>query len=77
MPAAIGKSNELPSFLISAGARFTVIFFPGNLKPEFLIAEITLSRLYFTALSGKPTITKAGKPFSQFVSTSTMYASMP
>lgn len=25
-PTAIGKSNELPSFLISAGARFTVIF---------------------------------------------------
>jgi len=56
MPMAIGRSNCDPSFFMSAGARFTVIFLFGNLNPEFLIAALTLSRLSLTELSGSPTI---------------------
>ena len=58
MPIAIGRSKDEPSFLTSAGARFTVMRSPGNSKPAFLIAARTLSLLSFTAVSGNPTILK-------------------
>ena len=64
MPTAIGKSKELPSFLISAGARLIVIRVRGKAYPQFLIAASTLSRDSLTALSGSPTIVNAGTCFS-------------
>jgi hypothetical protein len=42
--------------LISAGAKFIVIFFNGNSNPLFFIAAVTRSLLSRTALSGRPTI---------------------
>jgi len=74
---AIGRSKWLPSFGISAGDRFTVIRLDGNAT---LIAdrdERTRSRASLTALSGKPTMPKAGKPGVTAHCTSTRRASMP
>src|SRR3990167_9709625 len=62
IPRAIGKSNEGPSFGRSAGARLTVIRRLGKLAQEFFIAARTRSFDSSTALSGSPTIEKAGKP---------------
>ena len=66
-----------PSFLRSAGARLITTFFAGKVKPEFFIAERTLSRASLIAVSGNPTIEKAGKPPSTSVSTVTLKASSP
>ncbi|MBA7557802.1 hypothetical protein ES705_50574 [subsurface metagenome] len=41
---AIDRSKIGPSFLISAGARFTVILCMGNSNSEFFMAALTLSR---------------------------------
>jgi len=57
---AIGRSKAEPSFFMSAGARFIVIRFCGKGKPEFFIAAFTRSFDSFTALSGSPTVAKAG-----------------
>jgi len=62
IPRAIGRSKLGPDFLISAGARFTVILVRGNGRSEFLIAERTRSRLSWIAVSGSHTIIKAGMP---------------
>ncbi len=43
MPIAIERSRAVPSFLISAGARFINILSLGKLKFEFFIADFTLS----------------------------------
>ena len=56
IPIAIGKSKNVPSFLISAGAKFTIIFLLGNSIPEFFIAVRTLSFASLTLASGSPTI---------------------
>jgi len=77
MPIAMDKSKEEPSFLMSAGARFTVIFLVGKVKDEFLMAELTLSLASFTATSGRPTILNLGSPLARSTSTSTGYASIP
>ena len=77
MPIAIGKSNAEPSFRISAGAKFTVIRLVGNVRPAFLIAAITRSRLSFTALSGKPTTENEGSRREISASICTIYASIP
>ena len=77
IPRAIDKSNIPPSFFISAGARFTVIFFVGKSKPEFFIAEITLSLDSFTETSGNPTIENIGSPDEISTSTSIRQASIP
>ena len=60
-----------------AGAKFTVILFVGNLNPQFLSAERTRSRDSLTAVSGKPTTSKAGIPFDISTSTDTKYPSIP
>ena len=60
-PIAIGRSYAGPSFGKSAGARLTVILLVGNSAPTFFKAALTLSLLSSTALSGNPTILKAGK----------------
>ena len=77
IPSAIGKSNNPPSFFISAGARFTVIFFVGKSKPEFFTADTTLSLDSLTAVSGRPTIEKIGSPDDISISTSIRLASIP
>src|SRR4051812_41741298 len=48
--------------MISAGARFTVIRRGGSAKPSAERAARTRSRDSATALSGRPTIVKAGSP---------------
>ena len=53
---AMGRSYTEPSFLRSAGARFTVMRVEGISKPLFFIAERTRSRDSFTAASGSPTV---------------------
>jgi hypothetical protein len=60
IPIAIGKSNALPSFFISAGARLIVIFLLSYSIPVFFIAAITLSLLSLTVLSGNQTIVNCG-----------------
>ena len=77
MPKAMGKSKSPPSFFISAGAKFTVIFLTGKSKPEFFIAATTLSLASLTAVSGSPTIEKTGNPDAISTSTSIRYASIP
>ena len=58
----MGRSKWLPSFCMSAGARFTVILFAGRARPRPASAPRTRSRLSATALSGSPTTMNAGKP---------------
>src|SRR5437870_1096841 len=77
MPRAIGRSNEAPAFLTSAGARLTVTRWAGNSNPEFRIALLTRSRLSRTLASGRPTIVNAGKPNATSTSTWTGQASTP
>ena len=43
---AMGRSNPVPSFLISAGDRFTVIFLAGSRKPEFFRASASTTTGY-------------------------------
>eukprot|EP00831_Metopus_contortus_P015778 TRINITY_DN16563_c0_g1_i5.p3 TRINITY_DN16563_c0_g1~~TRINITY_DN16563_c0_g1_i5.p3 ORF type:complete len:135 (+),score=44.59 TRINITY_DN16563_c0_g1_i5:87-491(+) len=56
IPSAIGKSNNDPFFLTSAGAKLIVILPSGKLYPLFIIAVLTLSLASFTDASGSPTI---------------------
>jgi len=77
IPNAMGRSKDEPSFLTSAGARFIVILSLGNSNPAFLIADLTLSLLSFTEVSGRPTILKAGRPKEISTSTSIFMPSMP
>ena len=63
-PIAIGKSKKEPSFLVFAGAKFTVIFLLGNSIPEFLIADLTLCLASFTRISGRPYNIKTWKSSS-------------
>jgi hypothetical protein len=49
----------------------------GNSRPELIIALRTRSLLSLTAVSGKPTIAKAGKPLDKWVSTVTSLAWTP
>lgn len=76
-PSAIGRSKWLPSFSKSAGARLTVIRFGGSARPSELNAARTRSRLSPTALSGKPTMEKAGNPLATCTCTSMSRQSMP
>ena len=62
IPIAIGKSNEEPSFFISAGARFITIRLLKNSYPEFFIEVLTRSFDSLTLISGKPTISQQGIP---------------
>ena len=72
IPTAIGRSKAEPSFLTSAGARFTVILRRGKRKPEFFMAAATLSLLSLTAPSGSPTVEKEGTWLERSTSTLTM-----
>ena len=77
IPTEIGKSNELPSFLILAGAKFIKIFLLGNSIWEFLIADSILFLDSLTLISGNPTISNSGIPFLISVWTSTKFPSNP
>ncbi len=67
----MGRSNPGPSFLRSAGARFTVVRLGGSVMPRLAIAAMTLSLDSLTALSGRPTVVKVGSPRTMSTSTST------
>lgn len=58
---AMGRSKCVPTFLTSAGDRFTVTLLSGKLNPEFAIAVLTLSFDSRIAVSGSPTILSDGK----------------
>ncbi len=70
-PSAKGRSKALPSFRMSAGARFTVIFLGGMEYPEFFRAAHTLSLPSRTAPSARPTTAKPGRPIPKSTSTRT------
>ncbi len=72
-----GRSYIGPSLRLSAGARFMVMRLTGKSNPQFFSAARTLSRDSFTAASGRPTTSKAGRPPERSVSTSTGNAFMP
>ena len=74
---AMARSKPLPSFFMSAGARFTIIFCGGREKPLFLSAARTLSLASFIAASGRPTMSKAGRPAARSASMVTVNASIP
>ena len=65
------RSNDGPSFLVSAGARLTVIRFCGYKYPLFFIAERILSFDSFVAVDASPTSSYDGKPFEISVSIAT------
>jgi hypothetical protein len=65
IPTAIDKSKNAPSFLVLAGAKFTIILLLGNSKFEFFIAVFTRSLLSLMLVSGRPTISKKGIPSVQ------------
>ena len=62
MPSRIGRSYTVPSLRRPAGARFTVMRLTGYLDPQFFTAARTRSRASRTAASGRPTMSKAGRP---------------
>lgn len=76
-PAAMGRSYAGPSFLISAGARFTVMRRRGNSKPEFRTAEITRFLASRTEASGSPTMKRLGSPGAMSTSTVTRAPLIP
>ena len=74
---AIGRSNPEPSFRSPAGARLTVIRRSGHSSSALAIPLLTRSFASWHALSGRPTMAKAGTPRWRCASTSTGRASRP
>ena len=64
-------------FSMSAGARLTVMRFGGSARPMAPMALRTRTRDSPTALSGRPTMVKLGRPDEMLTCTSTSSASMP
>ena len=77
MPSRMGRSYTVPSLRRPAGARFTVMRLTGYFAPQFFTAARTRSRASFTAASGSPTMSKAGRPPERKHSTLTSYPLMP
>ena len=75
--SAIGRSKWLPSLGRSAGDRLTVMRRDGMAMAIDDSAVRTRSRASDTALSGRPTIAKAGMPGVTAHCTSTVRASTP
>src|SRR5205085_5765634 len=75
--SASGRSKAGPTLRRYAGARFTVIRFNGNSKPELTMAARTRSRASRTALSARPTTVNAGRPRRMSASTQTRRALTP
>ena len=61
MPTAMGRSKPVPSFLIFAGARLTVIRSSGKSYPELLMADLTPFLAFLNRRFGKPYGGKTGK----------------
>jgi hypothetical protein len=61
----------------SAGARLMVMRRAGNSKWELIMALRTRSLLSLTAVSGRPTMWKEGRPFERWTSTETEGACIP
>jgi len=74
---AIGRSNAVPSFLISAGARLTVIRRLGRPNPLLRSAAATRSRPSRTDPCANPTIVNAGSADASATSARTSIASTP
>jgi hypothetical protein len=74
---AMGRSKCDPTLGRSAGDRLIVIRFEGSAIAIALRAVRTRSRASDTALSGSPTIEKAGRPAVTAHCTSTWRASIP
>jgi hypothetical protein len=74
---AIGRSNAVPDFLISAGARLTTILVLGMCSPIDLIELSIRWKLSLIALSGNPTIKYIRPVGVQLTSTEIVVASIP
>ena len=77
IPKAMGRSKRPPSLGKSAGARLMVTRPAGNWNRPFSRAPRTRSLLSFTAISGSPTIDRAGNPEARSTSTVTTGAWIP
>lgn len=77
IPIAMGRSKLGPFLRISAGARLTVMRVEGNANHEFFRALRTRSLLSCIAVSGSPTILKAGIPLLTSSSTSILFPERP
>ena len=77
IPTAIGRSNAVPSFLISAGNRLMVTLFGGRLKLELRSAILTRSPASLTQADRYPTIFIMGRPSCISVSTDISVPSTP
>ena len=69
IPAAIARSNPVPSFLMSDGARFTVILPFGSSNPQFFIAAQTLFLDSLTDAPASPIMLNSLSPGVTKVST--------
>ena len=56
----IGRSNQVPFFLISLGARLRINFLLGTSIPQFLKVPLILSFASLIVISGKPIISIVG-----------------
>ena len=75
--SAMGRSKWLPSLTTSAGERLTMMRLDGSDSPIEVSAPRTRSRDSATALSGRPTTTKAGSPPTIWTWTSMSRTSIP
>ena len=72
----MGRSNAEPSFLMSAGARLTVMRFMGYCIPMFVMAENMRLWASRTALSARPDRNSLS-PITELTSTVTVVTCMP
>ena len=72
IPTAMGRSKAVPSFLLSAGDKLTVIRHGGRFSPTFFRATVTRSLDSRTSVLRDPTIKKAGSPLAMSTSTETI-----
>src|SRR5918996_420483 len=76
-PSAIGRAKWPASLARAAGVGVTVMRFGGRARPMAPSAPRTRSRDSPTALSGRPTTAKEGRPELIWTWTSTSRTSMP
>ena len=72
MAVAIARSYPVPSFLICAGDRLTVMRATGSGNPAFFMATRTLSFASLTSHARLPTISNPGRPLETSASTRTL-----
>ncbi len=76
-PTAMARSKLGPVLWTWAGARLTVILWPGNSSPELSSAARTRSRDSRMARSGRPTSVNVGSPLRTSTSTVTSWLRTP